>query len=149
VVATISLEYSRWVACLPSIIYGGHSGLDEATGQRTVGCHHYTLYDEAISRFRDACSRTRFSSALAGLWGALYPKATHGEALVEARKFLLLPGDHERRHVLRLCFADDSCAFAGAMRSAGRELDSPSQARLYVNELRRHTWHAEGDSSAA
>jgi len=63
--------------------------------------------DDAILHFREALAADPgFSSAHMGLWGALYRKGMHEDALAEAGKFFAVLGDHEVENALRRGYAE-------------------------------------------
>ena len=113
--ATISLEYSRWVDCLPSIIYSGLMGPPACEPRVAI------ITPCAMRPFLNLEMRAAEPIFTGARWSLVrsLPEGNAWRSPGGSKEVLFVPGDHERRHVLRLCFADDSCAFAGAMRSRG------------------------------
>jgi TolB-like protein/Tfp pilus assembly protein PilF len=91
-------------------------------------------YDEAVLQLREALAADPgFSSAHMGLWGALYMKGMHEDALVEAGKFFAVLGDHEVEDALRRGYAEGG--YRRAMRFGAETLVKRSR-RCYVPSVR-------------
>jgi TolB-like protein/Tfp pilus assembly protein PilF len=97
--------------------------------------------DDAISHFREALGADpSFSSAHMGLWGAFCRKGMPEDALVEAREFFAVLGDHEVEDALRRGYAEGGYSRAMhlgaemlAERSRNCHVPSVRIARLYVH----------------
>ena len=98
-------------------------------------------YDEAISQLHKVlATEPDFSSAHMGLWGALYKMGRHKEALVEAKKFFAVLGDHEVEDALSRGYVAGGYtqamhlgAEALAARSTRTHIPGVRIARLYAH----------------
>jgi tetratricopeptide (TPR) repeat protein len=91
-------------------------------------------YDEAISQLRRVlATEPDFSSAHMGLWGALYKTGKYKEALVEAKKFFAVLGDHEVEDALSRGYS--AGGYSQAMRLAAQTLAARS-TRTHVPGVR-------------